>query len=195
VATAEKRPHNAGVQPAPDVKDEKQIALTSAVPPPAEDASLADGATTSPAADPSQPFIASKEFEFSGVLAAVPENRDQVMQFVSEHCADEGDQIDILVAVQEALANAALHGCDDDPLKRIHCTATVDGNDIIITVRDPGPGYDLSRADPENFAATTLSHGRGICLIRSLVTEVTFAQRGAEVRMRKQMSRTGNSSR
>jgi anti-sigma regulatory factor (Ser/Thr protein kinase) len=190
-----KSPHNASVQSAPNVKDEKQIALTSAAPAPAADASQANAAVPSTVSDPSQTIVARKEFEFPGVLASVPESRDQVMQFVSEYCPDEGDQIDILVALQEALANAALHGCDDDPLKRIHCTVAVDGADITITVRDPGPGFDLALADPDNFAATTLSHGRGICLMRSLMTEVTFAHRGAEIRFRKHISRTDKSSR
>ena len=183
------------MQPAPDVKDEKQIAMMSAAPALARDASLADAGATPPPMDPSQPFIARREFDFTGVLASVSEYRDQVMQFVSEYCPHEGDQIDILVALQEALANAARHGCDDDPLKRIHCEVVIDGADITITVRDPGPGFDLALADPDNFAATTLSHGRGICLMRSLMTEVTFARRGAEIRMRKHMSRTSNSSR
>ncbi len=175
-----------------DVKDEKQIALTNAS---AGDASLANATATSPMADLSQPFAAHREFEFPGVLASVPENRDQVMQFVSAYCAYEGDRIDVLVALQEALANAALHGCDDDPLKRIHCVVTVDGAEITITVRDPGPGFDLALADPENFAATTLSHGRGICLMRSLMTEVTFAHCGAEIRMRKRLRSEASCSR
>jgi anti-sigma regulatory factor (Ser/Thr protein kinase) len=134
-------------------------------------------------------------FEFPGVLASIPESRDQVMEFVNEHCPDEVDQIDILVALQEALANAALHGCDDDPAKRIHCIVAVDGDGITITVRDPGPGFDLALADPENFAAATLFHGRGICLMRSLMSEVTFAHRGAKIRMFKRMSSAASSSR
>jgi anti-sigma regulatory factor (Ser/Thr protein kinase) len=187
VATAQKRPHNAEVQPNSDLADKKQTTLTSAAPTTVGDASLADAEATLPPPDASHPVVARREFDFPGVLASVPESRDQVMRFVNEHCPDEGDQIDILVALQEALANAALHGCHDDPLKRIHCTAAVSESDITITVRDPGPGFDLALADPENFAATTLSHGRGICLMRSLMTEVTFAHRGAEIRMRKRV--------
>lgn len=128
-----------------------------------------------------------KEFDFPGVLDLVPENREQVMEFVAQHCPDEEAQIDLLVAVQEALANAALHGCHDDPTKRIHCIVTVDAGEIAIAVRDPGPGFDLQLADPENYQVTKLSHGRGICLIRSLVTEVTFTHQGAEIVMRKRL--------
>jgi serine/threonine-protein kinase RsbW len=128
-----------------------------------------------------------REFEFPGVLADVSENRDKVMEFVTEHCPDEGDQIDILVALQEALANAALHGCKDDPAKTIRCTVSAGESDIVISVRDPGPGFDLALADPENYQVTTLSHGRGICLMRSLMSEVTFARHGCEIVLRKRL--------
>ena len=132
-----------------------------------------------------------REFTFPGVLAAVPGCRDQVMEFVAQHCRDEGEQIDLLVAVQEALANAALHGCKDDPSKIVHCEAKATPEEIVISVRDPGPGFDLAQADPENYRPTKLTHGRGICLIRSLVTSVSFARNGAEIVMRKRITRNG----
>ena len=133
-----------------------------------------------------------QEFNFPGVLANVPECRDRIMEFVAERCPDEGEQIDMLVAVQEALANAALHGCKDDPAKTIHCEVTATPEEIVITVRDPGPGFDMTQADPENYRVTKLTHGRGICLIRSLVNDVSFARNGAEIVMRKQITRGGD---
>jgi serine/threonine-protein kinase RsbW len=133
-----------------------------------------------------------QEFNFTGVLANVPECRDRIMEFVAERCPDEGEQIDMLVAVQEALANAALHGCKDDASKTIHCEVTATPEEIVITVRDPGPGFDLTQADPENYRVTKLTHGRGICLIRSLVNDVSFARNGAEIVMRKRIMRSGD---
>jgi len=56
-----------------------------------------------------------------------------------------------------------------------------------VAVRDPGPGFDLQRADADKYVATKLLHGRGLCLMRSLVTEVSFAHGGAEVVLRKRM--------
>ncbi len=133
--------------------------------------------------------VLGREFEFPGTLAAVPDSRERIMQFVAQYCPDEEAQIDILVAVQEALANAALHGCSDDPAKTIHCTATVDASDVTITVRDPGRGFDLAPANPDNYTATKSRNGRGICLIGSLMTEVSFARGGSEIRMRKRVAR------
>jgi serine/threonine-protein kinase RsbW len=129
-----------------------------------------------------------KEFVFPGVLAMVPEHREQIMEFVNEHCPDYEKQIDLLVAVQEALANAALHGCKDDASKMIRCVVTANAEEITISVRDPGPGFPLEKADPENYKVTKLSHGRGICMIRSLVDEVSFAHHGAEIVLRKRIA-------
>lgn len=135
-----------------------------------------------------------REFAFPGVLALVPEHREQVMEFVSEHCPDQEKQLDLLVAVQEALANAALHGCRDDASKKIHCEVRATAEEITISVRDPGPGFPLERASPENYKVTTLSHGRGICMIRSLVDEVLFVHHGAEIVLRKRMTDSGNNA-
>ncbi len=176
--------HNAGV-PHPDQFDEEDPLLE---PISADARPVVDAAILVPlAVDTEVTEPCRKEFDFSGVLDLVPENREQVMEFVAQHCPDEEAQIDLLVAVQEALANAALHGCHDDPVKRIRCLVTVEAGEITIAVRDPGPGFDLRRADPENYQVTKLTHGRGICLIRSLVTEVTFARQGAEIIMRKRL--------
>ena len=138
--------------------------------------------------DEALPVERRKEFQFPGVLAMVPEHREQVMQFVELHCPDEGDRIDWLVAIQEALANAALHGCHDEASKIIRCIVSVTANDITIAVRDPGPGFPMERADPDKYQVTNLSHGRGIVLMRSLVDEVTFAHNGAEVVLRKSLA-------
>lgn len=164
LATVADCPHNADVELPTELKDENRH-LQTALP------------------------AVSREFDFPGILSSVPASRDQIMEFIESHCVDQGDRIDMLVAVQEALANAALHGCKDDPSKLIHCVVTADDSDITVVVRDPGPGFNLELADPDKFQASTLTHGRGICLIRSLVSEVDFTHRGAEIRMRKHLTR------
>lgn len=131
----------------------------------------------------------SRQFVFAGDTDSVPAAREQVMQFVREHCWDEADEIDLMLAVQEALANAALHGCSNDPAKQVECSVAIDGSNVTIVVRDPGPGFDVDKiADPAKFGITSSEHGRGIALMRGVVDEVSFAHGGAEVRLRKHLS-------
>ena len=185
------RPHNARVAiPAEFNGVDVQAARATEVSSVPDEGSSLELSAVEAEAEESPQIEWRKGFSFPGVLASVPESREQVMEFVALHCPDEGDQIDLLVAIQEALANAALHGCKDDPAKRIHCTVTATANEIKIAVRDPGPGFDLGLADADKYVATKLSHGRGICLMRSLVTEVTFAHHGAEILLRKRIGAT-----
>ena len=183
MASSKERSHNAGMQLPRDTEEEMATADTNM----ADRSGLRKAGTTRTEAERADAETAWREFEFPGVLAKVAVCRDKVMEFVVEHCPDEGDQIDILVAVQEAMANAALHGCKDDPAKMIRCTVSAGKADIVISIRDPGPGFDLALADPEHYQVTTLTHGRGIVLMRSLMSEVAFARHGSEVVLRKRL--------
>jgi len=188
VANCTSRTHNAGVHISAELNPEEE----QQKPATADDrlaAATAPLISVQPRVNhlPSQ-LVRYQEFEFPGVLASVPEYRDKLMDFVLQQAMDEGDQIDILVALQEALANAALHGCKDDPLKKIFCAVTADPVQIVISIRDSGRGFNLERADPKKFETTRLSHGRGIPLIRGLMTEVSFARHGAEIIMSKRLA-------
>jgi serine/threonine-protein kinase RsbW len=178
------------VAPTSNTKDELSSALGLSD---GESADVDPSVESLTESDEAQSKASRKEFEFPGDLASVAESREQVMQFVGQHCSDEGDRIDILVALQEALANAALHGCGDDAAKKIECAVEAGSSEIVITVCDPGPGFDLALADPTNFTATTRSNGRGICLMRSLMTEVAFAHGGSEIQLRKHLETRGDS--
>ena len=125
-----------------------------------------------------------KEFVFAGGSSSMIAARDTVMQFLSEHGVDGDEEIDIMIALQEALANAVLHGCGDDPAKQIHCIVTVDPAEISIVIRDPGPGFETASSSDSAEDGTNLTeHGRGILLMRSLMDEIHYSHRGAEVHM------------
>ena len=137
---------------------------------------------------PSDTVITFRELTFPGDLQSVPASREQVMQFVREYCSDETDEIDLMIALHEALVNAALHGCGNDASKTIHCSLEIQPAKVCVIVRDPGPGFDFERiADPDRFDTTRLEHGRGIALMRGVVDEVSFSRSGSEVRLVKRM--------
>ena len=55
-----------------------------------------------------------------------------------------GQEFEIELALQEALANAVRHGCRGDRTKFIECRITYEGtSEVCIVVRDPGPGFDV----------------------------------------------------
>jgi serine/threonine-protein kinase RsbW len=95
-------------------------------------------------------------------------------------------QLEIGLAVQEALANAVVHGCQNDASKKVRCQVRRDSKEgrILIIVTDPGPGFDPAElADPKRPESLYADHGRGVYLIRQLMDEVHFDKRGTEIKM------------
>ena len=112
---------------------------------------------------------------------------DGVMQIAREMKCAEGNEFQIELALREALANAIVHGCNNDPSKKVECcVACTESSDVVILVRDPGEGF-IPSAVPNPLAAENVhaTHGRGIYLINQLMDEVSFERNGAEIRVRK----------
>jgi serine/threonine-protein kinase RsbW len=128
----------------------------------------------------------SREFTFPGDRESLAASRKAVTDFIEPYCSGEFEEVDILVAVQEALANAVLHGCDNDRSKTIYCSVVIDPSAFTITVRDPGPGFDVEAAVRAAESGTNITPtGRGILMMRSLMDEVVYRNGGAEVELRK----------
>ena len=101
-------------------------------------------------------------------------------------CAS-GKEFEIETALREALANAIVHGCKNDPTKQVQCCVRCDEETgMVIVVRDPGSGFDpFAVPDPFTGDNVFANHGRGIYLINQLMDEVKFERNGAEIHMRK----------
>ncbi len=112
--------------------------------------------------------------------------RDGIMDFVHEYCSDDRQEIDILVALQEGLVNAVLHGCHNDPSKIARCSVEIDPDAITFVITDPGDGFDTAGTIDASDDGTNLTqHGRGIMMIRSLMDEVHYRHGGTELEMKK----------
>lgn len=130
--------------------------------------------------------VVTKEFEFPGEFGAMFAAREEIMRFLGEHGVADEEEIDILVALQEALANAVLHGCGNDPSKTVHCSVEIEPSEINFVIRDPGTGFNTSAAEDSTEDGTNLSeHGRGIFLMRSLMDELSYRRSGSELHMKK----------
>lgn len=103
--------------------------------------------------------------------------------------------VEVELAVQEALVNAIRHGCGNDPDKQVQCCVTFDATgELVIVVRDPGPGFDAA-AVPNPLEGDNLfkGSGRGVFLINQLMDTVEFTEGGRKVLMRKQRDATAES--
>ncbi len=66
-------------------------------------------------AQPSTQQVFTKDFVFPGDSTAMIAARDAMLHFLGTHGIGDEEEIDIMIALQEALANAVLHGCGGDP--------------------------------------------------------------------------------
>ena len=128
------------------------------------------------------------------VVPAEPTAIDRVNEGVMRVLREKGfrgdDEHHVELALQEALANAVRHGCKGDPTKQVQCVVTCDASgEVVIVVRDPGPGFDPAAVpDPMDKANLFKPSGRGIYLINQLMDEVAFAEGGRTIRMKKRAS-------
>ena len=109
----------------------------------------------------------------------------EVMAVVRQMKDVDGKEDAIELALQEALANAVIHGAKEDPTKTVECLVSCDDErGILIVVRDPGTGFR-----PEDIPGCTVgenvysNHGRGIFLINQLMDKVEFRKNGTEIHM------------
>jgi serine/threonine-protein kinase RsbW len=130
------------------------------------------------------------EITISAVPSAIAIVTEAVTRLLEANRWPEQEIMAVELAVQEAVANAIRHGCQNDPAKQVQCcVACDDAGQITIVVRDPGSGFDhTSVPNPLEPGNELKPSGRGIFLINGLMDQVGFADGGREVQMRKQRS-------
>lgn len=126
----------------------------------------------------------------------------------------ERDQMSVGMALEEALTNAVVHGNlevssklrdrDDNsfeqaiaqnlqtPLfseRRVDVTARFSQAEAAFVIGDEGPGFDVNRLpDPTDDENLSLTHGRGVFLMRSFMDEVVYNNAGNQVTLVKRKS-------
>jgi|SRR6185437_673498 serine/threonine-protein kinase RsbW len=109
---------------------------------------------------------------------------DAVLACLAGLKVEEEKCMAIGLAVQEALANAVVHGCQNDVSKTVQCELSCDDQGrVLIVVADPGPGFDFSASPAPMVQDVYNDHGRGVFLIRQLMDEVSFERGGSVIQM------------
>jgi serine/threonine-protein kinase RsbW len=116
-------------------------------------------------------------------LASIEEAVDFVMDRCSS-CSEEPRKLrlNLRVGLSEALANAMLYGNGRDPAKRVKVEVAFLNTAITARVTDEGRGFNPCHVPDPTCAGNLLkSQGRGIFLMRKLLDEVHFNDRGNSV--------------
>ena len=131
---------------------------------------------------------------FPSRIQAVSPFVQQLMHFIAKARSTDGSEMDIEIALSEALENAIVHGNREDPDKLVYltCRCTPDG-EVSITVQDEGEGFDSGALPdptaPENRLRTS---GRGIYLMKALMDEIHFEKGGRVVHMCKKANHSSS---
>jgi serine/threonine-protein kinase RsbW len=101
------------------------------------------------------------------------------------------DVFAVMLALHEAVTNAYRHGNRRDRNKSIHIRYVVTANEAVFEVADEGSGFDPDRV-PSPLAEPNLDRpgGRGLFLMRTYMTWVSFNPEGNRVTLARQRSQS-----
>ena len=121
--------------------------------------------------------------ELPNDLRAIEHAVEYVMQRCERCQAPERKlRLNFRVGLTEALSNAMLYGNEQDPRKRVRVEILVGEREITARITDEGDGFDPREVpDPTTAANRVKSGGRGLFLMRQLMDEVHFNERGNSV--------------
>jgi serine/threonine-protein kinase RsbW len=112
---------------------------------------------------------------------------DSLMGLIEGSQCVPGAELDIELALREALANAVLHGTKGHAGEKVHIRCRCQpGKEVSIVVTDQGKGFDTRKIVGNSLTSDPVSeHGHGILLMKAYVDDVHFERGGSEVHMRK----------
>lgn len=141
--------------------------------------------TTAPACD-------SRHLVFASTLAEVDIACDQAQRFLSSKPA-LGNIFFIMLALREALTNAVLHGNRSDPNLSVECLIRLCENELVMTIRDQGRGFDWRGLHWRLPSPESVS-GRGLPIIKTCFDRIEFNETGNEITFRKTLTLQGGSN-
>lgn len=107
-------------------------------------------------------------------------NLEHIRNFVSEHLIhiDPATSDQIVLAIDEACANAIIHGNQSDPGKEIQIILSIDGTQLEVEVSDIGP-YAVETpptpiTDIQQLIIGRRKGGLGLKLMNTIMDEVSF---------------------
>jgi len=127
----------------------------------------------------------------------LPNRLEHVNAFIKEALDQFGklslppsDIFHLKLVLEEALTNAMRHGNRLNPDLFVDVSVELEGERLVMKVKDEGGGFDFSKIpDPTHQDNKEKPNGRGVFLIKQLMSEVEFFDGGSGIRMIKILGR------
>ncbi len=120
-----------------------------------------------------------------GVRESFDDIEDDVVGRMNTFGYDEDSMFSVRVAIEEAFANALLHGHRGDESKTIEVHWCVTESYVEFMISDQGRGFDPSAIpDPTADENLTIPSGRGLAMMNAFMDEIERNDRGNTVRMK-----------
>ncbi len=129
------------------------------------------------------------EFVAQNEPACVPQLRRHVRDFLHGLRIDPSTTYDILLATDEAAANAVAHGQSPGGNGTVRLRCSTDGACIVVAISDEGEGFDPDHVEMNHLPSLTAQGGRGLFLVRELMDEVQIdaSDTGTLIQMKRQV--------
>jgi len=112
---------------------------------------------------------------------------EETVEFVVSHCSTCEEvarklRFNFRVSLVEALSNAMIYGNGRDPSKRVQVEVVLEDSSLRARITDEGTGFDPGGIpDPTTPPNVHRVGGRGLFIMRTLMDEVHFNDRGNSV--------------
>jgi serine/threonine-protein kinase RsbW len=129
---------------------------------------------------------------FDSSLDSVDQAEQLALEIAEKAGFEEDDRHRIGMAVRECMVNAVAHGNRYSAHKKVTFDVDMSGGQYRVTIRDQGPGFDLSDLPDPLADENLLRHsGRGIFLMKAFMDEFMIRRldpSGTEVVLVKNLS-------
>jgi len=130
------------------------------------------------------PDSGKKRFVTCGTCDAVTQTSDALVELYESLGLSHEHITNLRLAFDEAVSNAVMHGHCGECERKIRIDCEWDDAAVTLVVADQGPGFDVKDVPDPTLRSNLLKEsGRGLCIIRSIMSEVSFNDKGNEIRM------------
>ncbi len=130
------------------------------------------------------------EFVFPSALSLIYSILNYLVKRVEKTGVVSAESSNLFVALDEAFVNAVKHGNKFDSKKLVRITADISSEEARFIVEDEGEGFDVnSIPDPTIEENLLKSSGRGVLIIKKIMDEAIYNEKGNRLEMVKKLEK------